>query len=91
MFIKRALNKESSYEISLKLDKKFSRGICCSGQIVIFQFLHYTCFSSAVSLSCPLQVPGWKVKMVLFPVIKAVLGMLGGGENLCGWLFMMEL
>ena len=23
--------------------------------------------------------------------IKAMLGMLGGGENLCGWLFMMEL
>ena len=25
------------------------------------------------------------------PKIKAVLGMLGGGENICGWLFMMEL
>ena len=24
-------------------------------------------------------------------LIKAMLGMLGGGENLCGWLFMMEL
>ena len=23
--------------------------------------------------------------------IKAMLGMLGGGENLCGWLFMMKL
>ena len=23
--------------------------------------------------------------------IKAMLGMLGGGENLCDWLFMMEL
>ena len=23
--------------------------------------------------------------------IKGMLGMLGGGENLCGWLFMMEL
>ena len=23
--------------------------------------------------------------------IKAMLGMLGGGENICGWLFMMEL
>ena len=24
-------------------------------------------------------------------LIKAMLGMLGGGENLCGWLIMMEL
>ena len=55
MLIERALNKESSYEVSLKLDKKFSRGISYSGQIVFFQFLHYTCFSSAI---CPLQVPG---------------------------------
>ena len=54
MLIKRALNKENSFEISLKLDEKFSRGISYSGQIVFFQFLHYTCFSSAV---CPLQVP----------------------------------
>ena len=53
---KRALNKESLYEISLKLDEKFSRGISYSSQIVFFQFLHhYTCFSSAI---CPLQVPG---------------------------------
>ena len=55
MLIKRALNKESSYEISLKLDEKFSRGISYSSQIVFFQFLHYTCFSSAI---CSLQVPG---------------------------------
>ena len=54
MLIKRALNKESSYEISLKLDENFSRGVSYSGQIVFFQFLHYTCFSSAI---CPLQVP----------------------------------
>ena len=52
---KRALNKESLYEISLKLDEKFSRGISYSSQIVFFQFLHHTCFSSA---KCPLQVPG---------------------------------
>ena len=54
MLIKRALNKESSYEISLKLDEKFSRGISYSSEIVFFQFLHCTCFSSAI---CPLQVP----------------------------------
>ena len=24
-------------------------------------------------------------------LIKAMLGMLGGGENICGWVFMMEL
>ena len=54
MSIKRALNKESSYEISLKLDKKCSRGISYSSQIVFFQSLLYTCFSSAI---CPLQVP----------------------------------
>ena len=52
--IKRALNKESSYEISLKLDEKCSRGISYSRQNVFFQSLHYTCFSSA---TCPLQVP----------------------------------
>ena len=56
MLIKRALNKESLYEISLKLDEKFSRGISYSSQIVFFQFLHYTCFSSAI---CPVQVPGF--------------------------------
>ena len=55
MSIKRALNKESSYEISLKLYEKCSRGISYSSQIVFFQSLHYTCFSSAI---CPLQVPG---------------------------------
>ena len=55
MLIKRALNKESSCEISLKSDEKFSKGISYSGQIVFFQFLHYTCFSIAV---CLLQVPG---------------------------------
>ena len=51
----RAVNKESSYEISSKLDERFSRSISYSGQIVFFQFLHYTCFSSAI---CPVQVPG---------------------------------
>ena len=54
MSIKRALNKDSSYEISLNLDRKCSRGISYSSQIVFFQSLHYTCFSSAI---CPLQVP----------------------------------
>ena len=53
MLMKRALNKESSYEISLKLDEKFSRGISFfSGQIVFFQFLHYTCFSRALYVRC---------------------------------------
>ena len=46
---------ESSYEISLTLEDKFRRGISYFDQIVFFQFLHYTCFSSAI---CPLQVPG---------------------------------
>ena len=55
MSIKRVLNKESSYEISLKLDEKCSRGISYSGQIVFFQSLHYTSYYSAI---CPLQVPG---------------------------------
>ena len=54
MLIKRALYKESSYEISLKLDEKCSRGISYSSQIVFFQLLHHTCFSGAI---CPLQVP----------------------------------
>ena len=54
MSIKRVLNKESSYEIPLKLDEKCSRGISYSSQILFFQSLHYTCFSSAI---CPLQVP----------------------------------
>ena len=54
MSINRALNKESSYEISLKLDKKCNRGISYSSQILFFMSLHYTCFSGAV---CPLQVP----------------------------------
>ena len=53
--IKSAHNKESSYEISSKLDKEISGGINCSGKIVFFQFLHYTDFSSTI---CPLQVPG---------------------------------
>ena len=44
--------------ISLKFDEKFNRGISYSGQIVFFQFLHYTCFSSAI---CPLQVPGLNI------------------------------
>ena len=56
MLIKRTLNKESSCEISLKLDEKCGRGISHSSQIVFFQFLHCTCFSSAI---CPLQVPGF--------------------------------
>ena len=43
-----------AHPVSLKLDEKFSRCISYSGQIVFFQFLHYTCFSSAI---CPLQVP----------------------------------
>ena len=43
-----------SYEISLKSDKRFSRGISYSGEIVFFQFLHYTCFSSSI---CPSQMP----------------------------------
>ena len=46
---------ESSYEISLHLDEKCSRGISYSSQIVFFQSLHHACFSSAI---CPLQVPG---------------------------------
>ena len=54
-FIKRALNKEISSEISLKLDEKFSWAINYSSQIVFFQFMHYTCFSSAI---CLLQVLG---------------------------------
>ena len=54
MSIKRALNKEILDEISLNLDEKCSRDIDYSSQIVFFQSLHYTCFSSAV---CPLQVP----------------------------------
>ena len=54
MPIKRSLNKENSYEVSLKLDEKFSRGISYSSQIVFFEFLRYTCFSSAI---CPLHVP----------------------------------
>ena len=43
----------------------------------------------------------WQEHSTRFPItgsignckllIKAILGMLGGGENLCGWLFMMEL
>ena len=41
-------------QVSVKLDKKCSRGISYSSQTVFFQSLHYTCFSSAV---CPLQVP----------------------------------
>ena len=53
--IKRALNKESLYDISLKLDEKCNRDISYSSQIVFFQSLHYTCFSSVI---CPLQVPG---------------------------------
>ena len=38
----------------LHLDEKCSRGISYSSQIVFFQSLHYTCFSSAI---CPFQVP----------------------------------
>ena len=56
MLFKRALYKESSYEISLQLDEKCSRGISYSSQIVFFQLLHCTCFSGAI---CPLQVLGF--------------------------------
>ena len=61
MLIKRVFNKESSYQISLKLDEKFSRGISYSNQIVFFQFLHSTCFFSAI---CPLQVPGFNERFL---------------------------
>ena len=54
MLIKRALYKEGSYEISLKLDEKCSRGVSYSSQIVFLQMLHCTCFSGAI---CPLKVP----------------------------------
>ena len=57
MIIKRALYKESLYEISLKSDEKCSRDISYSSQIVFLHLLHYTCFSGAV---CPLQVPASK-------------------------------
>ena len=53
LLIKKALNKESLYEISVKLDEKFSRSISYSSQIVFFQFLCYTCFSGTI---CQLQV-----------------------------------
>ena len=52
MLVKRALDKKSLYEISLKLDEKFSRGISYSTQIVFSQFLNYTCSSSDM---CSLQ------------------------------------
>ena len=42
MLIKSALNKENLYEISLKLDEKFRRGISYSSQIVFFQCLCWT-------------------------------------------------
>ena len=54
MSIRRALNKESSHEISLNLVEKCSGGIGYSSQIMFLQSLHYTCFSSAI---CQLQVP----------------------------------
>ena len=76
MSIKRALNKESSYEISLKLDEKCSRGISYSSQIVFFQSLHYTCFSSAI---CPLQVP--EKYLVRSSVVKL---RIGGSFDLIG-------
>ena len=53
--VKSALNKESLYEISSKLDKEITGGISYSCQIVFFQFLHYTSFFGTI---CPLQVPG---------------------------------
>ena len=62
MLIKRALNKESSYEISLKLDEKFNKGISYSGQIVFFQLMCYTHFSGAI---CPLQVPDVEAAVAL--------------------------
>ena len=54
MLIKRALYKESSYEICLKLDEKCNRGISYPSQIEFFQLLDCTCPSGAI---CPLQVP----------------------------------
>ena len=39
---------------SSKLAKEMSRGISYPSQIVFFQFLHHTNFSSTI---CPLQVP----------------------------------
>ena len=87
MLIERALNKESSYEISLKSGKKFSRGISYSGQIVFFQFLHHTCFSIAI---CLLQVPGHNrppgicTKNLLLPWGFCVLAFAwGGGGGIC--------
>ena len=50
MSIKRAVNQESSEEISLKLDEKCSGAISSSSQIEFVQFLHYTGFFSAI---CP--------------------------------------
>ena len=38
---------------------------------------------------CPNIPMGYHCRHLL--IIKAMLGMLGGGENICGWLFMMEL
>ena len=55
-----------------KIGQKFSRGISYSGQIVFFQFLHYTCFSGAI---CPLQVPNFSV------VIPLTTDMLGISRN----------
>ena len=69
MLIKIALNKESSYEISLKLDYKFSRGISYSSQIVFLQFLHKTCFSSAI---CPLQVPVLAIQISFSSILNAL-------------------
>ena len=66
MLIKRALNKESSYGMSLKLDEKFSRGVSYSSQIVSFQFLHHTCFSGA---TCPLQVLGGELILKYVPFV----------------------
>ena len=44
MSFKRALDEESSYEISLHLDEKCSRGISYSSQIVFFQSLYLHLF-----------------------------------------------
>ena len=85
----RALNKESSYEISLKLDEKCSRGITYSSQIVFFQSLHYTCFSSAV---CPLQVPGSEVgwPLLLAKSIFYLMALVRLGSN-CVTMFVQQI
>ena len=74
MTMKRALNEECSYEISLKLDEKCSRGISYFSQIVFFQSLHYTCFFGAI---CRLEVPG----LCFSPSAASVMMILKVGED----------